>query len=746
MQINSEDTHEEPLKRVTSFGERLVENEYFTGAGHLNILVNMRRDIAARIPMLILTGEEGCGKSVLGRMVAAESRPGCIAVHFGQTVDSFEYLVSFVAERLDLEVPEQTRDGIVAAVEQIAAAVSIRNERLLLILDGAERIYLATLERLRKMMDRLNRVVVSMQLVLIGRPLLLDNLRQLSLCNFEEIEEKRYVLEPLTQAETRSYLEFCKKKMPDAESGIFTPETVDKIYQGSQGNFKQIHNLAEQLCNRYNKDASFWVLLENVAGGQDEKVLRRSSRRRPLPPIEKFDPRRLSRRQKIIGGGSVAGLLVLFLLLNSGGNGPVDTVPSSPENVSEVAQVQEETTNEAVETQEESEGEVAILSVESDQPVEEALDTPEKVVAEEAEQTAVESVAEPEIPLVVEANSSEEAESAEETTLVETPAQRELRQAEDLVAEAQQAVEIARSVKGPEMAARPKVIEETMEAVPVDSPEVPVLAAVPEKTEIVVSPAKVVEKKENVADKFVASAPVLRAERAKKHTAATEIVVPESGVKIESAVRTPVEASTSKTSIPLITVDKNKLKKTSAGSGTGAVTGGVQTKGNKSQGEPSRNTIVVATPVKALQPIVPSPDDKRSIGEAGTKKIPVLSKAIVPEKKLMATGATYPARVAAGVPWLDGKKDDKYTMQLMVLTSGSARENVQEILTQNEYVREAGNLYIFEKRSGTPTVFVFMGEFNTLAEAQAARNRIPPELQKNEPYILSVPEAMQKVK
>ena len=144
-----------------------------------------------------------------------------------------------------------TRDSVAENMDRIAAALAGRSQRLLLICDGAERIYLATLERLRKMMDRLNRVVVSLQVVLIGRPLLLDNLRQLSICNFEEIEERRYVLEALTQVETRSYLEFCRKKLSEDERAIFTPETIERLYRESGGNFKEIHHRAEQLCNRY---------------------------------------------------------------------------------------------------------------------------------------------------------------------------------------------------------------------------------------------------------------------------------------------------------------------------------------------------------------------------------------------------------------------------------------------------------------------------------------------------------------
>ena len=43
------------------------------------------------------------------------------------------------------------------------------------------------------------------------------------------------------------------------------------------------------------------------------------------------------------------------------------------------------------------------------------------------------------------------------------------------------------------------------------------------------------------------------------------------------------------------------------------------------------------------------------------------------------------------------------------------------MLTRSEYAGDADSFYIFEKRSGPPAVFVFMGEYDSLAEAEAAR-------------------------
>lgn len=742
--MNSEDMVDEPLRRISPFGEKLVKDEYFTGAGHLNILVNMRRDIAARVPMLILTGEDGCGKSVFGRMVAAEVRAGCIPVVFTHTVDSFEELVWTIAERVDVEVPPQSRDAIGDAVEKIAAVVARRNERLLVILDGAERIYLATLERLRKMMDRLNRVVVSMQVVLIGRPLLLDNLRQLSICNFEEIEEKYYVLEPLTQAETRSYFEFCKNKMPDTESAIFNHETVGRIYQGSLGNFKKIHALAEQLCNRYNKDASFWVLLENVEGGPQKKALRRVIRRTPL--VEKLDLRQFSRRQKLIGvGGGAVALFLFFLLFTSGGEKPTAPELSNQDRVVEQAMVEDESEKQKIvsdpaalqKSEEVMQGDGGEGSV--DEPIE-ATEKPAPMLADQAEPGA-ESLAPVESPEYAEDQGGNNGVVVEEAEQVETPVQKELLQAEKLVAEAQQAVETARKDDGKEIVAAPKTDHSSSTAstdgggsaeLPLDGRMVAEAIVMPEK------PENVVEKSVPVAEEKIAEVRVIRPERVKIRAAYAEDEAERSRGEMGAVGHQPAINGGTETAVPLIGAGKTKKKNTVTDGGAGGA--------HSIQLQRANNSLSVDEPVTLMQRQVSATEDGRQPIEAETKKIPVLSKAIVPEKKVMTSSGTYPARVAAGVPWLDGKKDDKYTMQLMVLSSSSARESVRQILSQNEYSSEAGNLYVFEKRSGSPAVYVFMGEYDTLAEAQAARERIPVELQKHDPYVLSVPEALRKVK
>lgn len=715
--MNSEERIDDLPLRVSPLAERLGKDEYFTGAGHLNILVNIRKDIAARVALLVLTGEEGVGKSVLARMAAAESRSGCITVLCDQPVDSFEDLVATIAGKVGVEVVDEGRDRIARATELIAAGLAHRNERLVLICDGAERIFLATLERLRKMMDRLNRTVISMQVVLVGRPLLLDNLRQLSICDFQEIEERRYVLEPLTFAETRSYFEFCKKRMADDESAVFTGELIEQIYHQSRGNFLEIHQLAEQLCKRYNKNASFWVLLENVEGGPP-----RASSRQPRLAAEsrlsRFDPRRFGKRQQYLAGGGITAVLLLLMIFSV-------TVRKEPEPVDvQMGQQEVMQPEQATPGSEQSAPPATPVTIPEpttqvapgttqepalEPPPEEPLETENAVTAQAGDgttpianpaagqQTDGGNPVQPSQSVDARQGDTVASQPAQEQGLQDDPARAQLKQAEDLLSEAQQAVEVAKAGKGEELksgAAQPQQREEVV------------------KTQILVSPAKTMHQS-TLQDSGGAAKVVLRQEQIKK-------VV--SGTVANGASGLPAAVA---------------VENTRSGQQDDAVAGGAPR--------------ILAEKVKMKrQPVSEAgvaPEAGRALNASSkAKTIPVLQKAIVSEGSGAVGSGVYPSRVAAGVPWLDGRKDGKYTLQLMVLSSATARESVRDMLVGKEYARQADNLYIFEKRGNTPSVFVFMGEYSTMAEAEAAKDRMPESLRRHQPYALSVKEAIRKVK
>ncbi|NNK93497.1 MAG: hypothetical protein HKP41_04010, partial [Desulfobacterales bacterium] len=103
----------------------------------------------------------------------------------------------------------------------------------------------------------------------------------------------------------------------------------------------------------------------------------------------------------------------------------------------------------------------------------------------------------------------------------------------------------------------------------------------------------------------------------------------------------------------------------------------------------------------------------------------------------------YKKRLAAGARWLVGG-GGKYTVQLMVLTSDEAEENLKNMLKEKNYLVASDQFFILRRVGTIPTVMVFYGEYPTLAAARNARNNLPVFLRKHHPYAISVKGAVAK--
>ncbi len=105
----------------------------------------------------------------------------------------------------------------------------------------------------------------------------------------------------------------------------------------------------------------------------------------------------------------------------------------------------------------------------------------------------------------------------------------------------------------------------------------------------------------------------------------------------------------------------------------------------------------------------------------------------------------YQKRATAASAWARGEKNDKFTVQLMVLTAKNAELNLKKMLAQPNYRQEAGNFYIFKKNGLPEVVLVFYGEYPTMELARIAQNNLPPFLRDHQPYAISVKGAIAKV-
>ena len=106
----------------------------------------------------------------------------------------------------------------------------------------------------------------------------------------------------------------------------------------------------------------------------------------------------------------------------------------------------------------------------------------------------------------------------------------------------------------------------------------------------------------------------------------------------------------------------------------------------------------------------------------------------------------YAQRLAAGSRWLVGGSRDKFTVQLMVLDSEDAQQNVRYMLAEEDYRQVLEQLYILRKVGQPQTVMLYWGEFDSPAEARAARSQLPNFLSRLEPFEIPVKDAVAKAR
>lgn len=299
------------------FREEPDPEVFFPGARREEVCQSLILDVLAGRPLVKLIGREGSGKTLICQVVIDRLPAEYKVVYIDNPAGAFDDLLRIAC--LDLGMNPSMKHDSVNFLEELRNLLEKRRaqkKKTVLIIDEAEKMFLATLERLVRHIGEQSDIL-GLTIILSGRPGLDANLEQLSaFCNNVDIQAG-YFLEPLTESETRQYLRYrlhAAGVSHDQHDDIFTEGAVAKIFSSAQGNLRLINILAEESLQISCEEKSFMVLLDHVdpEASEDDKIENRV--------IEVYD---LLRQNKLVAGALVAAaVLVLSIgILLSGGNG-----------------------------------------------------------------------------------------------------------------------------------------------------------------------------------------------------------------------------------------------------------------------------------------------------------------------------------------------------------------------------------------------------------------------------------------
>jgi len=697
--------------------------------------------LTGEIPIVMLTGDEGSGKTVLCRLLVERMSSAYATVYFPQTADSFEDVLKSIVQELGLAITPVPKDRT-GLLQGIVSHLHDHNLRVVLFFDEAERIYLATLERVRKMLDLANVDGIFIQMVMSGRSGLHNNFRNLALVNFQPAEERHFSLEPLTEDETYEYLTFAMLEAVPEKRSFFSREAAAAIFASSRGNLRTINRLADELLHG---DEGRDQLSPVVDNGLEKKIQQKRPRRRLKRPVVAMPKITLNWRY-LIWGGSAACIVLAFLLFwpKEKTVGPqVAAVPDTETSIvisqpKEMARIEPDV--ETIEQKDQENPEAKDTSAGQTGGKIQRQQEPDSAPAPTGVQPAVVSIPQQPQPPAVEAQP--EAEEKHQPIGQQTVPASETGETENA------------AVSAP--------IEPVVVSIP-RQPQTPVAASESETEEKKPLAAPTHDVLERMVEKEKEPPPLSTEDKRRPQTAVEAVVEEPATVEPASQIQSTGRkvAVVAETSRPVAaTEDAPIIPQTIKARAVSK---------NREDLTPAVRETIASERIKILKqeepdafempaaPVTIRAVEQKKESELATRPAPSTDQnpqvtepeevaVLVSEKprKTESVDKIYSSRVAAGASWLSGLKDDRYTVRLMVITSGDAEKKLKSMLGEKKYREQADKFYILRRESNPGVQYVYYGEYPTMTAARNARNTIPEFLRDYKPYAMSVKGAVQR--
>ena len=192
---------------------------------------------------VMLTGEIGCGKTMLSRVFVQQLSDAefDIGLMTNPSMEPVDFLKEALYQ-LGLDNQSNSKSDLLKILNDRMLENVKNNRSMLLIIDEAQLVHQDTFEEIRLLLNfQLNHRYL-LTLVLMGQPELRDMVR-----GYKQLDQRiaiRFHLNPLNLDDTMKYVLFRLEKAGRTES-IFTAAAIEEIYHYSGGVPRKINNICD---------------------------------------------------------------------------------------------------------------------------------------------------------------------------------------------------------------------------------------------------------------------------------------------------------------------------------------------------------------------------------------------------------------------------------------------------------------------------------------------------------------------
>lgn len=210
---------------------------------HKEILDLMVYGITERKGFILLTGEEGTGKTAFIQQLLQRLSPNIKVVPIFHPPQSFDQLLEVILRGLKLPVGERKKSYLWRQFIDYISKEAGQDANLAIIVDNAQDLSKEFLEELRELW---NPTPGRLQEVFVARPEIEEKLNCRDLRQLKQRIALRRRLKPLTEEEFLGYIDHRLNRVGGITHEIFLPEALSLIFRHSRG----IPGIINILCTK----------------------------------------------------------------------------------------------------------------------------------------------------------------------------------------------------------------------------------------------------------------------------------------------------------------------------------------------------------------------------------------------------------------------------------------------------------------------------------------------------------------
>ena len=220
---------------------------FFGSRGHSKAIAHLNYGLAQGEGFIIITGEVGAGKTTLVEWLRSQMDPAAYTIARVNTTQVSEHdLFRLAMAGFGLSEEGLGKAALLQRFDGVLRAHHIAGRRCLLIVDEAQNLSLAALEELRMLSNITVDGAASMQTILLGQPQFRRMLASPSLDQLRQRVLTSYHLGPLSEEETRAYIEHRLHAVGWVDDPHWEEDAFAAVYSHTGGIPRRIN----RLCSR----------------------------------------------------------------------------------------------------------------------------------------------------------------------------------------------------------------------------------------------------------------------------------------------------------------------------------------------------------------------------------------------------------------------------------------------------------------------------------------------------------------